>query len=903
MYSQDNQTKQSSKSSKKKSNFEIKGVLRDGLTKESLEAATIYLESVRDSTLITYTISNQKGAFLLEGKTQVKKARVNVSFIGYESYEREVDISQNLIDMGDIFLRNDVSSLDEVVIWSRAPVTVKKDTLEFNVSSFKTKKDATIEDLLKELPGVTVDKDGVIKVNGKEVNNILVNGKPFFGDDPTIATRNLTKDIIERIQVTDTKTDGEALTGESGDQESKTINLTIKEENNKGVFGRLAAGGGTDDRFEYAGLLNLFNNDSRISFLVGGNNQNNPGFSYSELRDNFNSNFPSTFFTGDSGGIVTSRNTGVNYADTFTEGFDINTNYFYSGANSFNETTTERENILPDQRFFTNSSSRQDGNLDDHSVDLSAKVKVDSTFLITIRPGFGFNTNRSRFSNEEESLDENQAFINSSSSNSTREATNRSFRNILSVTKRFGERGSFIRANVINSIDNGTNDEFLTTTTLFNQEANEDDIIRNQFTNGESAQKSFSAAFTYRYPLLAKKLFLDLRLNHLNDRDENRLNTFDFNENTQNFDNFNTLLSTDFTFINRETTPGAKLSYEKDKWRVGLQSDIVFRNLKNQDLLRPQLNVDRDFTALELRSDVRYDLASQKSLSLRYTLNNNSPQANQLSSFEDVTNPLNIRQGNPNLQPTNTHDLWAFYNAYNLQKKLGFYGSIRGSLVDNAIVSKTTTDENLLRRTTYENVQGNYRTSITGTLYRDVKIDSTVALRYSYLPGVFLNRTINFNNDVQYASLIRNISSTLHIDLVFENTLGVSLIYSSSFSRTSFDLDVFQNQDFTNHSVSLESSFSGIKNWEWSNNISYILNPNVADNFQRSAVFWNSSLYYYILKEKGKISFEVYDLLRQNTNASRNATANFIQDVQSTVLQQYFLLGFSWKFNSLKGKE
>ncbi len=902
LYSQINQPKEivSAKSKKSSNNYFIKGTLKDSLTATNLEAATVYLEAIKDSTLITYTITNSKGVFELEGQSFIKKARLNISYVGYAPYTKEVDLSQSPIDLGEIGLGNDVSSLDEVFIKSRAPVTVKKDTLEFNVSSFKTKKDANIEDLLKELPGVEVDDDGTIRVNGKEVNKILVNGKPFFGNDPTITTRNLTKEIIEKIQVTDTKTDDEAFAGEEGDQENKTINLTIKEENNKGVFGKLSAGGGTDDRFEYAGLLNIFDNDRRISFLGGGNNQNNPGFTFGEIQDNFGNNISTIFnFGGGPGGIVTSRNAGVNYADEYADGFDISANYFYSGANNFNETVTERENILPDRRFFNRSISRTDGNSDNHSANIVAKIEVDSTFLITINPNFEFNTNRNRFNSEEVSLDENQEIINSSTSNSRSESINRNFENTINLTKRLGDNGSFVKVNLVNSFDNGTNDDFLNTTTLFNEE---DDIIRNQFAEGENSEERLRAGITYRYPLLAKKLFLDLELNYLSVRDENRLSTFEFDENTQGFTSFNDILSTDFSFTNRRTTPSVQLSYKGEKWGLGLQSGVVFRNLRNQDLLRPELSINRDFTAVELNTYFNYQIAPQKTIYLGYNVNNSPPEANQLSPFEDVRDPLNTRQGNPDLEPTNNHNFYANYNAYNFQNRSGLYAYLNATIRDNAVVARTIIDENLLRRTTYENVQGNYNINLNSFINKKIKLDTTRTFKYNYGFNASLNRNVNFNNGVQYASVIRSIGPRLGAGLEWKNALNLNVTYSPNFSRTTFNLDVFENQDFTRHQVFFRSTFNAIKKWEWVNTINYNFNPNVAEGFQRSAVFWNSSLSYSVLKDNGSISIKVYDLLNQNTNAQRSATANLIQDVQSTVLQQYFLVGFSWKFNSLGSK-
>ena len=205
--------------------FKITGTINSEKDKTAIEAATVHIEKARDSSIVTYTISNNKGMFSLEGKSFSKDVKLFISYVGMDSYSKSIELDKTSnLNLGTIFLKEESNLLSEVVIQSRAPITVKKDTLEFNVKSFKTKKDANVEDLLKQLPGVEVDEEGKIKVNGKEVNKILVNGKPFFGDDPTITTKNLTKDIIEKIQIVDTKTKSEAFTGEAGNKENKTIN-------------------------------------------------------------------------------------------------------------------------------------------------------------------------------------------------------------------------------------------------------------------------------------------------------------------------------------------------------------------------------------------------------------------------------------------------------------------------------------------------------------------------------------------------------------------------------------------------------------------------------------------------------------------------------------------------------
>lgn len=893
-------------------NFEITGVLKDKTTQQPLEAATVFVETVKDTTLVTYTITNAKGAFSLEGKTNNKNVSVNISFVGYESYRKIIDLTEPKVDLGDIFLDFSVASLDEVVVKSRAPITVKKDTLEFNVKSFKTKKDANIEDLLKELPGVEVDEDGKITVNGKEVNKILVNGKPFFGDDPTIATRNLTKEIVEKIQVTDTKTDDEAFAGEEGDKENKTINLTIAEENNKGVFGRVAAGGGTDERFEFAGIVNVFDNDRRISILGGGNNLNSPGFSFGEIRKFFGGG-GSIFFNGNGSfgidgrnfgggqGIVNSRSVGANYADVIGEKVDVSADYFYSGANSFDEARTERENILPDRRFFTNSTTRSDGDTDNHSANFNFNIKVDSTFLINVKPAFRLNRSENRFASTEESIDDQGVRINESTTNNRSKTTGGNFENNLSLTKRFGSKGSFLKFRLQNEVNRQESEDFVRSETeIFGDDPSV--LNRNQFTDGESGVDGYNLGITYRYPILAKKLFLDVELGYRNDNRTRKRSTFDFSESTQQFSDFNVGLSTDFEGRNIRTTPKAKLSYNTDKIRLSFGAGYVFRTLENEDFLRPEFTISQDFEAVELSSYINYTFSPKMSSYFGYNLSNRPPEVTQLNPFVDVSDPLNIRQGNPDLAPSNNHNFYGGFNNYDFQKGGGYYVNLNGNIANDAIITQTIVDENLVRSTTYVNVDGNYQVYAGGGYNKSSKLDSLRTLKYGVGVNVNANRTINFNNDVQYASRTTSVGPNVNATFTWKDLFEIRPRYSLNFSNTTFGIDAFEDQDFLRHNLSLSTALFVPKHVEWRNEIRYSYNPNVAPGFQQSAWFWNTTVAYSFLKDKATVTLKVYDVLNQNTNARRTANANFIQDVQSTVLEQYFLLSFSWKFNTLGNK-
>ncbi len=893
--------------------FKVKGHLIAGDTNLPLESATVYLERVKDSSLVSYTITDSKGKFEIESKTYDNSLNLYISYVGYGTYVENFEINKPEIDLGKITLEIDDNMLDEVIIKSKAPITVKKDTLEFNVKSFKTKKDATVEDLLKQLPGVEVDDEGKITVNGKSVNKILVNGKPFFGDDPTITTRNLTKDIIEKVQVMDTKTKSEAFSGEEGDQENKTINLTIKEENNRGVFGRLSAGAGTDDRYEFAGMVNLFDNDRRFSVLAGGNNTNSPGFSFGEIqkmfgRGNSISVSSSGAFSidgrsfGGGRGIVTSRNVGANYADVITDGVDVSADYFYSKSDSENETTTERENILPDDtRFFTNSRAVDNSDNDNHNLNAELDIEIDSTFLVNIRPSFRYGNSKSLNNSFEETFDSNNVQTNQSTYNSFTETDVRNFRNDIDVTKRFGNKGSFLRFGFETQFNTTNRDDFLRSETLI-ADPNEMDIIRDQFSDDEETFNRVRASATYRFPIKSKELFLDVKFNHLSDNRNNVNSTFDFNDATQAYDIFNTQLSSDFRYFNRRSTPSLELSYEKKKWSASFETGYVFRTIENIDQLRPSLSLKRNFEAVELNANFNYRFSDKASLYSGYYLSNRPPLINQLQPFQDVSDPLNTITGNPNLSPTNEHSFYFGYNSFDFQKGTGFYMYANGDFVNDQVVSKTTIDDNFVRNTTYENVDGNYRLYGSVTYSKSVKIDSLRTFKFNVGAYGNLNRAINFNNEVQYASKNTTLSPNVNLTFNWRDVLELRPNYRISITKNTFDIEGFEDQDFVQHNVGIRTATFVPKKFEWRNDINFTYNPNVADGFQKTAWFWNSTLAYTFLKDKATLTLKAYDLLNQNTNARRSATANFIQDSQSTVLRRFFMLSFSWKFNSLGKK-
>ena len=322
--------------------FTISGKILDKNTKLPLEAATIYFTKISDSTVVDYSITNKYGDFNLKLKNIGYPVLFKASYNGYKVYEKRFESIAKDINFGSLELQESVAALNEIVVKSEAPpIVIKSDTLEFNAASFKVTPDANVEALLKQLPGVEIDEEGKITVNGKEVNNILVNGKPFFGNDGKVATQNLPAEIIDKIQVTDTKTKEEELSGQNASSNESTINLTIQEDKNKGLFGKATAGYGTDDRYESSLLFNYFKDTRKISVLGSSNNINSVGFSMDEIFDNMGGGRNSSIWVNDNGsfgingmqfggntGITKSNMIGVNFADEwFNKKIDPNGSY------------------------------------------------------------------------------------------------------------------------------------------------------------------------------------------------------------------------------------------------------------------------------------------------------------------------------------------------------------------------------------------------------------------------------------------------------------------------------------------------------------------------------------------------------------------------------------------------
>ncbi len=894
--------------------FSIKGVVKDSLTNEKLQSATIYLESVKDSTLITYSITDEEGVFALTGNTAYNEVSFIASFQGYKTYSKFMDLRQGReLDLGVISLSNDIESLNSVLVKARkAPITVKQDTLEFNAKSFNTKADATLEDVMKELPGVKVDKDGKITVNGKEVSKILVNGKEFFGDDPQVALKNLPKEIIDKIQVTESKTDTQKATGEDGDANASEINITIDKDKNKGWFSRLTAGAGTDDRYSMSGIANYFNNDFKLSILGSSNNINSPGFSFDEIYDAMGSSAYSISRSsngsfgvngvnfGGSGGITSSDSAGLNMSNDWGKTVSASMNYFYGGNNTVSATDTRRTTFLPDRTFNTIGSNRGETAGDNHRISGRIEVKPDTLTSINIRPNINFSNNFSNNSSSSISTDDNNNTINNVVTSSISNSDNQSLGANFNFSRRTQQKGTYygLYGNV-NRNKNESQSDFNSVRITFDDFGNaETPDVQDQIINNNSENNRFSIT-PYINKKLSESITGSLNYNFETGNQENKRSIFD-RDGSGNLV-FNPLLSNDFEVRSSQQRPSIGLRYKKGDFRLNISGGIIHQTLESEDVLL-NTSFDKEFTDPYVNANMNYKFGKFGRVYLNYRNSISVPSVRQLQPVEDQTNPQNIVIGNPDLDASQRHNVYFNLSNYDWEKGSGFYSGGGFTYTDNSVAAITTTDADLIRTTTYVNIDGEYN----GYLYTSFskswkKDDREIDLDIGIDGNLSLNK--GFTNGVAFQSETIRIAPEVTLEYSLKDYIDVELEYEISANRTQFDIENISDQEFVNHRAAIDITTSWPEHVILGLRGEYNKFGNISGDFDDDSFVLIGSLGYKFLKDKATVKLKAYDILNQIIDTRRTISDDFVSDTSSLILQQYFMLSFTYKFSQFGGKK
>ena len=892
----------------------VRGKLTDTVSKSPLGLATITIFKASDTSLITYRLSNPEGEFKVPGLPLNLPLRAVISYSGYEAYRKEFTLTSDAqIDFGTIIMSSSSRTLDEVlVIAERPPITVKKDTIEFNASSFKTLPTSLVEDLLKKLPGVQIDGEGNITANGRKVNRIMVDGKAFFGDDPKMATRNLPANVIDKVQVTEDKDEVNRNTTGDLTNVGQVINLTLKKGVKKGWFGKAYAGGGTKDRYEIGGIANIYRDTMQLSVLAFSNNLNRSGFSFKEVQDlgGFNrsgANSITVMSRGSQTGFVIN---GISFggidagiARTTGAGFNLNhapnkkrsffLQYFYGNGHNNVEQVNNTQLFIHDTTVNTRLSTNNIRNSNTHNFSTGYKLKPDSLTDLEFRASYSYS-----FTGE--NID---ALIDVSNNKlgQTSKGTGDQFNNFyanryshnLFFTRRFASK----KGRVLNFNNFVTYNKNLTR--YITESDNEyfvpsySERLFSQLNRQEVPTLNASGNLVFEEPLTSK---LTMRINNRYEyiRDRQDIGIFDKDQTSSKYELLDYAQSTGFERIQNRFTSYAGLAYKIKKVTFGAGIAGLWQQIDNKfrSLAKP--------VNMHLFNIVPSANFQWKQLSANYNLNVTAPQINYLNPIADSTNPFSVRVGNPFLKPARQHQI--YISNFNFFQGSGASYNIwvNGNFTNNDVVMSRTVNPNGTIRDSAVNANGSVQFWAGVGFGKEYKNKQKFIFSFRVSPNFnYSQRKILVNNNETTATSF-GFSPGVNIGLNWNDIVEFRPQYSPGFNRTTYNTTGFKNIKAITHYFETELIVRWPKKLVWETNVAYRNTNQVAPGLPKTNVLWNAALTLLMMKgDAGLLKLSVFDILNRNNGLYRSTSQNMIIDNQTNVLQRYGALSFTYNIRNL----
>ncbi|MCX6208635.1 MAG: outer membrane beta-barrel protein [Bacteroidetes bacterium] len=901
----------------------VNGRLVDTATKQSMENASISLLDSKDSTLEQFTLAKSNGFFEFKN-LPIGNYILQISFQGFQPVYKKLIIAKDepYIQLGNFYLKPQSKELEGVTV-TTSPITIKKDTVEYSAGSFKTKPNATAEDLLKKMPGIQVDKDGNVKAQGEDVQRVLVDGKRFFGDDPKMATKNLPSDVIDKIQVFDAASDQSAFTGFDDGNRTKTINIVTKKDKRKGVFGKGSVGLGTDGNTTLNdNNLNLsnFNNGKQITVTAQSNNVNKQNFSVQDILGTLGSSgggfgggrnmggmsnmIQSVIGNGSGNGVVNTWGTGLNFSNGLGKHSrdELNASGFYNNQRTNKNTTSLTENLVsanPDSSNFINQTQNSFTHNRNARFNLNIEKTLDSlgNNSIIFRPNISTqNTyrNSATLSNATKAK-----VINLNNSNAATDNQNVGYNANLDFTfrHRFKTKGRTMSLNATmgRNDNDGDGNNYSEVDNLLNNTT----LLTNQHYNSFSSTKNYGTTLSYTEPI-AKNSQIEIAYNHNYSQSESDKETMAYDSTSKGY----TVLVNNLTnsFRNTYKSDRGTLSYRyaKDNFTFSVGNGVQWGNLNSVNRTTSNL-IEQNYVNLFPTAQLTYSVNKSKNLRFNYNGRTAQPSVSQLQPVVDNSDPLNIKLGNADLQQKFTHNFRLFYNSFNFLSQKIFFATINANFTTNDIQNSIVNLQNGARITQPVNLNGTY--NIIGF------INYGFPLRK---PKSNLNLGLNFTK-MQSQSLLNNESNysrntTIGNSIIWTTNLkerwDVNFTSNTTFNLARYTLQPSQDADYFSQYVSTELTYYTKSGWNIATDFDYTYNGGRSSGYNTSIPLWNASISKQILKDKNaEIKLYVFDMLHANQAITRSVTASSVQDVNTNVLGNYFMLSFSYNLRKFKGQQ
>ena len=907
---------------------QVSGRVLDSEEGEALAYATVQLMKPDSVSMVTGGTTNGRGAFLIKN-VPVGTYLVKVSYIGYHNFFRplEVKAGQLEVQVGTVLLTPSSVTLQAAVVEGQLrQMEMKDDTLVFNANAFRVPEGSVLEELIRKLPGVEVSDDGTIKVNGKTVSKILVGGKEFFGNDKSMAMKNLPSEIVDRVKTYDRQSDMARMTGIDDGEEETVLDLTIKKGMQQGWFGNVDAAVGTKERFAERLNINRFQEDTQASLIASLNNTGDR--------------------TGGGGGrgrggngVRTSGMGGANIALKRGD-WEIGGNVRFNSSKADNRSVTSSQNFVSTTASFSNSRNSSICHSRSLSGDFRIEWKPDSMTTLNFRPNFSFGKSDSHGSglnatfNDDPYLDgqidnpldqfdliPTAIKVNRNQTGSRSESHNNSMSGRLILNRRHNNFGRNISLSINGSYSDSESRNFNLSDVNYYQQSRTQLTYRYRTT--PTLNKSYSVGLNYTEPLIAKKLFLQgsYRFNYSNRRSEG--SAYDMGSVASLLDSIRSY-GAGFLPYNYEQYASDDLSrYTRNEntiHNIDLQLRLVttYINMNVGVSIEPQhqkvayqyMGLDtvasRNFVRVSPTLNFRYRFTRQHQIRVRYRGSTQQPEMTSMFSMTDNSDPLNIRLGNPNLKPSFTNNLQIDYNNYISTTLQSYTANLNFNTTSNSISNRTEYNtETGGRITRPENINGNW--SARGNFGFNTPL---------FVDNFFLNTStsVGYTNNVGY---IYQDKQTL-TNKVRTTTAGERL--SLNYRSDLFDVTAYGNLNYnhtrsllvpTNNRDTYDFSYGMSTNWNLANGLAFSTDIGMvsrrgysASTMNTNELIWNAQASYRFLKNKqATVVLQAFDLLGNRSNISRQISATSRSDSENNAINSYVMLHFIYRLNMFGSRE
>lgn len=915
-------------------NINIKGKLLDETGQPAIGASVLLLNP-GDSVMVKGTVTDVDGIYSINPEGQ-RKYILKIMSLGYKDQFRTLNAGTDSIKLNTISLSQNSTILKEVLVEGKAPLATQNgDTTSFNSSAYKVNKDASAEDLVGKMPGVTIT-DGKVQAQGEDVKQVLVDGKPFFGDDASAVLKNLPAEVIDKVQVFDKKSDQALLTGFEDGNTAKTINIVTKPQFRNGVFGKVYAGYGYDDKYTAGFTTNIFKGDRRISILGQSNNINQQNFSSEDLvgamggssgggrggrggggggrggqggpppggADNFQVN--------NQNGINTTSLLGLNYSDKWGKKTEVTGSYFFNWTQNNSASTLLQQYILGSNNgLIYNEKNTSKSNNFNNRINFKLETKLDSQNTITIQPRLSFQNNNGKKSLSGRNT-KSDALLSTTDNNSSSNLFGYNISVPVLYRHAFAKKGRTFSVNVnptltknegensLYTLNNFYGDTVLTGDTI-DQRSN---ILR----NGASVNGNVS----YTEPINKNNFIL---VNYTGTYTDNYSSKRTFNRDgiSDQYSLQDSLLTNVFKNTYQSQSAGLGYRFQKEKFNFSVNGAYQWAQLTKYQQVPSRYTLGKTFESVLPSAQLQYKFTAKKNLRMNYRTSNNAPSIDQLQDVINNTNSLQLSTGNPDLKQDFQQNLNIRYSAVNTDKATSLFALVSGNYSDNYIGNSTL----IANRDTV--VYNDIFLQKGSQIVRPINLNGYYSLR-SFVNYTFPISKLKTNLSLNVSGNYTNIPGLINADINYAKTATGSLgiVLSSNISEK-FDFTVSSNSSYSNILNTLQTS-SNTTYFNQNSRVKLTANPykglvlqteytntyysGLTSTYNQSISLWNAAIGYKFMKNRqAELRLTVYDILNQNNSVSRTNTDSYIQDSQTNVLNRYYLLTFTYNFKKYFSKK